>query len=406
MSLQAVGRIAVRALAMSLLLVSGCYAPLHSPGIAASSLPDSFRFPTRSLSTELNYAMLTQAAPPTYILGPDDVILVEISDLVPRVRRLPPPNGENRVREGPFSYKVEAHVAPAGDVVLPLVGATHVSGMTLEHARQQIVDAYRRGILDEPRVAVSLVQKSLSRVMITGDVARPDVYELPKFENDIAHAIVRAGGLLDTADEIQVHRRVPLSNAQKAYPPTYAPDLQHPLVQENSRLETLRIPLRSDEPVIINTRQAVLNDGDVVVVRSRPDEVFFVVGRLNPTNLVRFSLGRDNRDLGNGFVLPKDRDINVVTAVAMAGYIDPIDSPTTVTVHRTRPDGEPMLIHVDLIAARSNSKENIMVQSGDIIYLNPDGAWWLRRTIDRVLPELIVFPYERAILTAFGQERR
>ena len=160
----------------------------------------------------------------------------------------------------------------------------------------------------------------------------------------------------------------------------------------------LRIPLRSIEPFVVPSEAVILNDGDVVTVRDFADEVFFVVGKLSTNNVVRFNLGRENRDLGNGFVLPKDRDIDVVTAVAMAGYIDPIDSPTTVTVHRTtKPDGKPVLIRVDLIAARSDRKENMMVRSGDIIYLNPDGAWWFRRTLDRVIPNLITLPYAEAM---------
>ena len=134
--------------------------------------------------------------------------------------------------------------------------------------------------------------------------------------------------------------------------------------------------------------------------------LLFVLGKLSSTNFVRFSLGRENRDLGTGFILPRDRDVDVVTAVAMAGYIDPIDSPTTVTVQRTLFDGQPMLIRVDLIAARFDRKENIMVQAGDIIYLNPDAQWWFRRTFDRIIPELILFPYQRVILKAFGQKRQ
>ena len=84
---------------------------------------------------------------------------------------------------------------------------------------------------------------------------------------------------------------------------------------------------------------------------------------------------------------------------------DPIDSPTTVTVQRTRANGEPMLIRVDLIAARYDRTENIMVEAGDIIYLNPDGAWWFRRTFDRIIPEVLTFPYQRSVLKWFGQTR-
>jgi hypothetical protein len=157
----------------------------------------------------------------------------------------------------------------------------------------------------------------------------------------------------------------------------------------------LRIPLRGMPPEAIPPGEIIVQPGDVVVVPSRSNEVFFVVGRLNQTNLVRFTLGDRERELGTGLVLPREREIDVVTAVAMAGYIDPIDSPTTVTVHRVMPDGRPMLIHVDLIAARYDPRETVLVRPGDIIYLNPDAAWWWRRTIDRVVPELILVPYRK-----------
>lgn len=88
----------------------------------------------------------------------------------------------------------------------------------------------------------------------------------------------------------------------------------------------------------------------------------------------------------------------MVKAVAMAGYIDPIDSPTTVTVHRIMPDGMPLLIMVDLIKARYNPLETVLVEPGDIIYLNPDHNWWMRRTLDRVLGSLITVPYQQLLI--------
>jgi hypothetical protein len=157
--------------------------------------------------------------------------------------------------------------------------------------------------------------------------------------------------------------------------------------------QIVRIPLRGHAPMPLDRGDVVLNPGDVVVVPSRLSDVFYVVGKLSPTNFVKFSVGVRERDLGTGFLLPRERDVDVVTAVAMAGYIDPIDSPTTVTVHRTGPDGQPLLILVDLIKARYDRQESILVQAGDIIYLNPDGAWWGRRTFDRILPDLFVQPY-------------
>ena len=50
-----------------------------------------------------------------------------------------------------------------------------------------------------------------------------------------------------------------------------------------------------------------------------------------------------------------------------------------------------------MIAARYDRRENIYVQPGDIIYLNPDASWWFRRTFDRIIGDLILIPYGRAV---------
>ncbi len=389
------------------LVVAGCWTPLHSPAICANTLPDDFRVPEKALSVDLNYAMLTAKTPDEYVLGRDDVIRVDIFELVPGIRQLLPPNLPDRQGRGPLSYSVDVRVAHKGDVMLPLVGSVEVGGMTLEQARQQIASAFAKGIIDDPRVAVSLVERSTVRVLVLGEVKHPDVYELPKYDNDIAHAITRAGGLnVEAGKEIQVHRRVPTNSRQSSDEPNRLP----PFANENSpesvsEPQTIRIPRRSNSPLMLSPEQVTLNTGDVVVVPRRTDEVFYVVGKLNPNTDVRFTVGKENRDLGNGFVLPRDRDIDVVTAVVMAGYIDPIDSPDTVTVHRTMLTGDPVLIHVDLIAARYDRHENIMVEPGDIIYVNPDAAWWFRRTLDRVLPELITLPYEFTMRGIFNQKQ-
>jgi len=180
---------------------------------------------------------------------------------------------------------------------------------------------------------------------------------------------------------------VPVAN--QVLPAQYSPPVpQVNTPQFNAPVQpgpTLRIPLRGYGITALDTKQTVLNPGDVIVIPQAVQKVFYVVGKLSEQNRTRFSLDARNREIGNGFLLPKDRDIDVVTAVAMAGYIDPIDSPTTVTVHRHQHNGESLLIHVDLIAARYDKQETILVQPGDIIYLNPDYNWWFRRTFNSSL---------------------
>ena len=397
-----------------LLALAGCYAPLHSYGIPATTLPDTFRTPIRSGAAELNFSALTMSAQADYILGPRDVLEVTVHGLYPGAELRP----------------IRVQVMASGDVQLPVAGPVRVGGLNLLQAQVAITRAYEGGeLIRSARVNVYLAEKSTTSVLVLGEVRTPGVYALPKYENDVAHALAMAGGLREDASvEIEVHRRVPQEQLARAAmieqlrvadpdaalhlsDPAHAPHIaSEPIpagpiaggtqfygLGNSSAMRIVHIPMRGMPTEPLFQEDVVLNPGDVVVVPSRTNEVFYVVGRLSPTNFVRFSVGARERDLGAGFVLPRDRDIDVVTAVAMAGYIDPIDSPTTVTVHRTGPDGGPVLILVDLIKARYDRRETILVQAGDIIYLNPDAAWWSRRTFDRIIPSLFSLSYRRLL---------
>lgn len=384
-------RHAVWVLAIGLLCTTGCFAPLHSYGIAANRLSDDYRFPYRTMGPPLNYANLTQRPPPDYLLGPNDVLAVTVPDLYLQAVITP----------------INARIMANGEVYLPLVGAVRVEGMNLLQAQRAIDQAYANGFLQNPRVSVSLFEKQTVSVLVLGQVMLPGVHALPKYENDVGHALAASQGFAEDAGTyIEVHRRIPSEAATPSglWPPGTNPEcepstvlLQPPTSESDLPKAIVTIPLRGPGAEMVDPKDIVLQHGDVVVVPSRRHEVFYVVGRLNQTNTVRFTVGNRERELGIGFVLPRDREIDVVTAVAMAGYIDPIDSPTTVTVHRVGPNGCPLLIHVDLIKARYDARETVLVQAGDIIYLNPDGAWWFRRTFDRVVDSLILIPYAKAV---------
>lgn len=417
-----------------LLATGGCWAPLCSKGIPACNLPDSFRTPSRTAGPPLNFAALAIPPQPDYILGRDDVLEVTVHGLYP----------------GADTRPIRTQIMADGKIHLPVVGSVHVGGMNLTQAHVAINEAYAGGFIKQPRTNVFLAQKATINVMVLGTVGAPGMYTLPKYENDVAHALAVAGGILeDSSMEIEVHRRIPPDQVEAAgysqgeyLPPTAAAASSHgyalgtnpastlevvtppdptapaplpaafagaaqfsgqlgksplgiPLMQEPMKI--VKIPLRGypSEPVF--SSDIVLQQGDVVYVPSRKDEVFFVVGRLSPTNFVRFSISERERDLGTGFLLPRDREIDVVTAVAMAGYIDPIESPTTVTVHRRDADGRSLLILVDLIKARYDRRETVLVEPGDIIYLNPDAAWWFRKTFDRIVVSLFTVSYRKAL---------
>jgi protein involved in polysaccharide export with SLBB domain len=373
--------------AIALMSLTGCWAPLRYDGIPASSLPAEFRVPRRTALEPLNLAHLTLPATSEYLLGPDDVLEIAVPGVL----------------ESDPSRPIRATVMPDGKLSLPLIGPLGVNNLTVPQAQQAITRAYAPSVKN-PIVHLSLAEKSTIRVLVLGQVNKQGVHALPKYENDVGHAIAAAEGLSEeAADVIEIHKRGALGDDQiKTYeelvPPS--PRAFGNYLDAAAACElapgVIRIPLRGFAADAIDRELITLAAGDVVVVPTRRSEVFYVVGKLIETNLLRFSLDESQRELGVGFLLPRNREIDVVTAVAMAGYIDPIDSPTTVLVHRVLPDGRPMLIHVDLIAARSNPLETILVEPDDIIYLNPDFPWWFRRTFDRVVPDLITIPYARA----------
>ncbi len=400
-------------LLLGLTVTAGCWAPFVSRGIPACQLPDHFRYPSRTAGPPLNFASLSIAPQDDYILGPDDILEITLHGLYPGAEVRP----------------IRAQVMASGKIHLPLVGPIHVGGMNLMEAHVTINEAYADGFIKEPRTNIYLVQKATTNVLVLGEVNEPGMYSLSKYENDVAHALAAAGGLgYDAAMEIEVHRRTSPTQVQNAIhqprfrdppnatleiltapdAPAEEPPMPEPLppaVQPMSYQETIapagmeivRIPMRGFGADRVDPNSIVLNHGDVVVVPSRKDEVFYVVGKLSTTNFLRFSISERERDIGAGFLLPRDREIDVVMAVAMAGYIDPIDSPTTVTVHRTCPNGEPMLILVDLIRARYDRRETVLIEPGDIVYLNPDAAWWGRRTFDRLIPAIFSISYRKAL---------
>ncbi|MBW3539723.1 MAG: polysaccharide biosynthesis/export family protein [Planctomycetes bacterium] len=408
---------------------TGCWAPLHHHGIPARDLPEEYHMPCRSAAPRLNYADLTVDAPEGYLVSSGDVLEVTVPDLF----------------RGAELRPLRVQVLGNGEVQLPLIGAVKIGGLTLPAARDAINAAYADGIFVDPKVSLIVAQRAAVNVVVLGLVNHPGVYPLARGENDVGHALAAAGGLaLDAGDVIEVHRRIPDDAEYRrllpALPPPPLPDVpglpEPPGLKEKlapeydpqsgeaapaeveqavALVETgmdeacnkmvLEIPLRGPSPRIYTAEGVIerpvalpedvtLAPGDVVVVPRRVDEVFYVVGPLSSANFVRFSVRDQDREVGGGFLLPPNRDIDVVTAVAMAGYIDPITSPTTVTVHRQTLDGRPLLITVDLIAARYDQRENVYVQPGDIIYLNPDFPWYFRRIFDRIVDDLIRIPYD------------
>lgn len=96
-----------------------------------------------------------------------------------------------------------------GNLLVPLVGALTLEGLTIDEAREQIRLALDRFVV-EPQVDVILVAQRPVQVTILGEVVRPGLY--PLGAPQLSVALVSAGGATTLADLRTVRVRRQLSD--------------------------------------------------------------------------------------------------------------------------------------------------------------------------------------------------
>src|SRR5262249_43021412 len=127
-------------------------------------------------------------------------------------------------------------------------------------------------------------------------------------------ALTRTGGMpgLDAMNEVIIQRGSAQDRGNSgpfvppdvcpACPPAPPPGADTTM---NSGGQLIRIPLRlrPDEPLPFKPEDVILQKGDIVFIEARDTEVYYTGGLLFPRQ----------------FVLPRDYDLRVVDAVALAG---------------------------------------------------------------------------------------
>ena len=204
--------------------------------------------------------------------------------------------------------------------------------------------------------------------------------KLPAYQNDILHALVQTGGLpgLNAKNEVKVLRashadqRMRAQFMQQWHAQQQAAALDPcscppPLPEDPS---ILRIPLRLKPGVVpdITEEQVTLQDGDIVYIESRETEVYYTGGLLN----------------GGEFPLPRDYDLDVLGAIAIAGstiggsaqqYGTSLGGgvqgvpPGLLYILRKDDCGGQVAIEVDLTDAINDPRKRPLVQPGDTLIL-------------------------------------
>lgn len=145
-------------------------------------------FKNSNLSFEPNLRMAT---PKSYVIGPDDELLIDLT-------------GDNEA-----NYRLQ--VSPDGTIRLQYVGIIAVGGLTIEQASSKIQSAMSKTYpalrTGRSNIAINLGNIRGIKVVLTGEVVKPGTYTLPSLAT-VFNALYASGGPSDNGSfrRIQVIR--------------------------------------------------------------------------------------------------------------------------------------------------------------------------------------------------------
>lgn len=390
--------------------ISGCHCVTNvKNAVPAYRLPCEFAGESKECLMPIQLASLGQDKPVGHVIGVGDVLSIYVFGVFPPTeqgtpliqrtqqvnQRYYPPRGSI---VGP-SVGLPVTVDADGSVELPNIDRVAAAGLTIAELTAKLKEAYRENKIFEEgreRITVSLLIPRVTRVTVIREdtpatnvaLVNPgvvdhihrgsgEVIDLPAYENDVLHALGATGGLpgTDAAREVWVFRRAGLAESNGMLPDINA--LQNELGESGqvcscANGNVIRIPLAGcpDQGLPFEQADVILNEGDVVFVPRR-SEYFYTGGLLG----------------GARIPLPRDEDIDVVEAIALAngsvggplgqsgqalaaGRPGHMIRPSVVIVIRRMPDGRELPIRVDLGRAMEDERERILIQKDDMVMLH------------------------------------
>jgi protein involved in polysaccharide export with SLBB domain len=384
-------------LLLLLCALSGGCAAVSNPvyeGVPVNRLPPEYLASPKDETHTIPLTLLRREPTEVYRLDAGDVLGIYVEGLLGDKNQPVPV----RIPETGNALPATGYPVPVGEdgtLSLPQIKAPlEVKGKTVKEVRQMIINAYtKEKVIFQPgeeRILVSLIKPRQIQVLvvrqdsttvtfgpgIVGSNRRGtgQVVDLPANENDVLNALTRSGGLpgFDAMNEVVIQRGY---NNIAGQPMAFGPGCPVPAPPAPGTEfggQVVRIPLRlrEGEPPPFTAKHIVLQQGDIVFIEARDTEVFYTGGVLQARQ----------------FVLPRDFDLTVVEAIALAG--GPLlnglltqnnlsgaittsglgsPSPSHVTVlRRTKHRGQ-IIVEVDLNRALRDRRENILVQAGDVI---------------------------------------
>lgn len=418
----------------ALLLLAGLVVPLFSGcssmfgNHSINAIPVG-RVPGEILAAErkndfedISMLRLRQDKPESYLLDEGDVLGIFIPTVLGNDDELPPVHYSEDPTLPP-SVGFPVPVGEDGKLQLPLIDPVDVRNKTLIEAADAIREAYstpRQIVPEDEHILVTLIRRRTVTVLVvreeSGGVAdvtkrgTGHIVELNAYENDVLHALNKTGGLpgTDAQNEVLIFRGMwdQAAGCDQSLCDYCMDYCQDPCFCNEAPKpdppNLTRIPLRfhPSRPPQFSQQDVILQEGDIVVIRSRDKETFFTAGLLG----------------GGEFPLPRDKDLDVIGAIAIAG--GPLGNigtgvgaiggrgnnagmsgrggggggycqPSELIVIRELPCGNQITMKVDLNRALASRNERILVKPGDVLMLR----YTLAEEIGNVALSLVQFNF-------------
>ena len=212
-----------------------------------------------------------------------------------------------------------------GDIFIPLLGSTHVAGLTSTEAAQAIAtNLQQKNILNHPQVAVFVKEYTAGQISVVGEVNKPGVYSAVGAHR-LLDILQMAGGLTDKAgNSITISHRGTTDPTTIDFP-------KDPVAMANNNIE--------------------LQPGDTVIV---------------PKAGIVYVLGEVYRP--GGYASNSSAGFTVLQVMAAAGGPTHLASEGKTTMMRRNADGL-QEIPVPLGKMLRGKQADIAVQPNDILYV-------------------------------------
>lgn len=267
-----------------------------------------------------------------YRVGPGDVLSVTVPDLIERKSGLE--NGSDSL--GNF------RIYSSGKIILPLVGAVEVAGLTVEQVQVKLVEVFK-AYIRQPVVSVEIQEFKSQPLYLLGKFNKPGLYYLDR-PTYLLHGLALGNGMQDRSN---------LRGARVVRNEKILPVDIYALLYNNDMKQNV-----------------LLKPGDTIYVPSNEEQVVYVFGAVEKPGPVAMDNGQ----------------LNILQALTAAGLHKNNFDHEHLRLIRTVSPTHGQFMVVDLATIMDGKALPLEMRDGDILYVPKTrlGNW--NETILELLP--------------------